>query len=187
MVQQKSFRLVKSDRSAIKKAALAQRFDKDFKRLKKTEEQLAKRCYEEAFPVAIRNAAARLPDNWLDRADGMSFNVGGENIHFNAGKKYAVPHNSYRYHATGEAVTSPALVQAVSDWKLEKAALESERETTEATLSALLEKCNTVRTLKEVWPQGERFWKDIDFEGREIGGVPAIAMENLNKSLGLAA
>jgi hypothetical protein len=187
-----SFKLLKADRTLIRNKAISNRFDKEYKKLLAEEEALLLRCYENAIPAEVRRAVTKLPDNWVQRDTDATFNVGGQHIRlqFQHGskKRITVPQGYYSFHVLGEAISDSELRTAVEDHVFKKKTAEESKERVAIQLGSLLEKCTTVAKLKEVWPEGEKFWKDIDFEGREgqRGGLPAVAMSALNRDLGLA-
>lgn len=194
-----AFRLLKSDKEVIKNKAMDFRFKKPFEDLRIREERLLYECYDHAVPAEVRRHVKKLPREWVGHNDCAKFNVGGRSIQFcnrdflvhDESKKVkaeriVVPHSYSSWEILGEAITDQRLVEKVDAYLSDKKELEELKAKTGTSLGALLDKCNTVKALKEAWPEGERFWKDIDFEGRTPTGVPAIAMETLNKELGLS-
>lgn len=213
LAQKSSFKLLNTDRQTIRMRALSYRFKKEINALIKEEIAITKLCYKMAFTDDVRSKAKSLSagsSTWLRKESDFVFNIGGRSMSMSIKPKFDVEFasfddaqidmddeekqglpvpskRSYNTGPLGEAITDTALIQRFDDFHDRRGKLTVEYKQTSETLKALLVKTNTVKSLKELWPEGEKFWKVIDFEGREIAGLPSVAIKELNEKLGLVA
>jgi hypothetical protein len=80
-----------------------------------------------------------------------------------------------------------ALINRIAEYDAMSKKLNEERGKAESTLNALLKSLRTVEALKEAWPEGHRFYKGVKAAVPTPPGLPAVAMADLNKMLGVAA
>lgn len=175
-------RLTNSDRDQVRDKAINFAFEARKKELQNEENELGLACYRSLFPIKTRKAAEAMPENWLRSDSCLRFSIRGMNVVLNLTNPVPVPH-SFNCHRLGE-VSDDTLFDRFQ--ALEGAREDFKRAKTEAfnSVGALLYRAGTLKSLKESWPEGERFYAHLT--PRESASLPAIQIEVINSMLGLA-
>jgi hypothetical protein len=181
-----SVRLTNQDRDSVVKAAIQESFTERHRALKAEEDRLARRCYDTVFPASVRKAAASMPAGWLRSDTCLRFNVGGLNIRLDiAGDGLRVPSQQWNCERLGN-VADEALIVEVQAFLQARDGLKAEREKAQQSLKALLYSVTTLKALRDLWPEGEPFFRGLASK-TGAPGLPAPQITELNAMLGLPA
>ena len=177
-------RLTKYHVDIILSRVLQSTFDKRKDDLAKIESELGMSAYNEAVNLNIRKLAKKFPTNWLHTNDRVDFNVGGQRHRL--GVKVSVPVPVPHYHSNEYlGVIAGELGEKILKLAADKDKYKIDRETTSNKLRTMLSSVSTFKKLKELWPEGLKFYKDLDEDGKIRGGLPAIRFDEINATLGL--
>lgn len=175
-----SVKITGIDRDGIVRRALEAAFDKEKAALAKRETALCRRCYNAIFPASIRKMVDAIPAEWIDTSQRASFNVGGLHIELSSEDVLRVPaSNGYRLGT----IKDRSLIDAVNDLLEVKREYGERRKQARVATEAIINSCSTTKQLREVWPQGEQFYKHIEPPARPQ--LPAAQIQQLNEMLGL--
>ena len=185
-----SVRLTNDLRDIICRKAVSHAFDPKKEALTQVEHGLAKEAYEAVFSDADRKAVAKVGKDWVRFDSCLKFNVGGLTITLNAaGEGFPVPYriNGYRGYSCNilGTVEFGELADRIQKHANDLEAYEAERTKAAKQLSAMLSKINTIKKLREVWPEGAQFYSKYEVES--VAALPAIRVDEINSMLGLAA
>lgn len=176
-----SVKLTGADRAGIVRRALEHAFAKDDAAMAKRESALARRCYNSLYPAAVRKAVEAVPNGWISEASKLGFNVGGLHIDLKCESALRVPAGG-SWSRLG-TIKDQTLIDAVNELLSDKRALGERRKQAEAATKAIVDSCGTTKQLRDVWPQGEAFYRHI--EPPTKASVPAAQIKQLNEMLGL--
>ncbi|SFJ68625.1 Nmad5 family putative nucleotide modification protein [Methylobacterium brachiatum] len=181
-----SVRLTNQDRDNVVKAAIQASFTDRHRALKVEEDRLARRCYDAVFSEKVRKAVAVIPAGWLRADTCLRFNVGGMNIRLDvAGEGLRVPSQQWNCERLGN-VADESLIAEVQAFLQARDGLKAEREKAQQSLKALLYSVTTLRALRDLWPEGEPFFRGLASK-TGAPGLPAPQIAELNAMLGLPA
>jgi hypothetical protein len=151
--------------------------------LRKRESEIALRAYKSLYDPAVLRQAAKLPKGWL-RTDGcLRFNAGGFRIVLNTKDPVLVPSGNSGYCNDLGSLTGD-ISKEVQDFATEKEQAKKDEQVAAEKLKALLYSITSLKRLKELWPEGKKFYAYLD-EAAVIGGLPAIRFDDVNVLLGL--
>lgn len=162
----------------------------------KREAELAVRCYDAAFTLAIRKAIKTVVAidhphmRWFKREHRLTFNVAGQTVQLSAAEAHPVPQGYYVSLTMGSPITieqNKALVNDVRAWQADSEKLKSEISIAEKTLATLLKTVGSTETLFKAWPEGKKFYSTPPLTPASKISVPAVQMQALNTMLGLTA
>jgi hypothetical protein len=188
-----------ASRQFILNTALESAFGKRKLALDVEYDRIAKAIYDALFTKTQQEHINALPKCFYTTGTSHRFNMGGERHDwaFNGDGSTGGPvTNTLRLPAdtwTGIGTLTMdkhrALIARGSghDYQHDKKTLAAERDKAEKTLMALLKGVRTLEQLKDVWPEGHKFYKGAKAAVPTPPGLPAIAMADLNKMLGIAA
>lgn len=180
-----SVRLTNMDRDRVIDAAISASFAKRTEEQNAASDRLGRACYEAVFKAAERKAAAAMPEGWLRLDACLRFNVGGLNVVLHLlGDGVPVPGGrGHSCHRLG-AISDTDLVTAVQDHLSEVETLESDERKARKSLRALLYSVNTLKALRELWPEGAPFFSHLEMRTGATN-LPAPQITELNAMLGL--
>lgn len=181
-----SVRLTNQDRDNVVKAAVEASFADRQQALKVEEDRLARRCYATVFSASVRKAAASIPSGWLPEDRVLRFNVGGLNIRLDViGDALRVPAQHAHRERLGN-VADEGLIAEVQAFLQARDGLKAKREKAQQSLKALLYSVTTLKALRDLWPEGEPFFRGLASK-TGAPGLPAPQITELNAMLGLPA
>lgn len=146
------------------------------------EDKLAIECYNKVFPKKLRDTLKTVPEGWLRMDRDLRFNVGGWDLRLNTTEEYPIPMNKY-YSILG-VITDEELVTKVQACVQEKKTLDEEDNALTRKMQGFLSGFTSFKQLRESWPEGADFYKDLDVE-RVAQNMPAVIVQDINKVLGL--
>lgn len=196
-------RLTNEMRLEIAKKAMADTRAKTAAELRERQDRLARAGHAKLFDAKLVKEVMKLPKEWR-RMDGcLKFNADGWQVQFNlldprdhtklnyeerANKDWQLPvplgHSSSQYSCnplgsiTGELATE--MQKCATDIKTFK---ENGDEGTKM-VKQMLGMVNTIKRLKEVWPEGIEFYQEYDVPETQL---PAVRMDEINALLGITA
>jgi hypothetical protein len=176
-----SVKLTGMDRDGIVRRALEHAFAKEDAALAKRDSALARRCYNAIFPLSIRKMVEALPPGWTEETTKPNFNVGGLHIAFKSEEALRIPSRG-GYQRLGD-IKDRALIDAVNELLAARKDRDERRKQVEAATKAIVNSCGTTKQLREIWPQGEQFYRHIEPAARV--NLPAAQIQQLNEMLGL--
>jgi hypothetical protein len=150
-------RLTKYQIDIIIARVMKETFDKRNEDLLKEESKIGMLAYNEAVIISIRNLTKKFPKNWLRTNDRVDFNVGGQRHRLRVKASVAVLHfdeNGYLGVIAGD------LGNQITKLAEDKYAYQTERAATDFKLRTMLSSVSTFKKLKELWPEGLKFYKD---------------------------
>lgn len=175
-------RLTKEIRDCIANDCVRTQFKKTKDELTKQESLLAIECYNYVFDEKIRKQAAKMPTKWM-RMDGcLMFNAGGYSVTLRVDKELPVPHAT-RCNRLGNI--DGELADKVQDFSNKKQEANDKHKDAYRKLKAMLDSINSIKQLEKTWPEGKPFYKKY-MEVKEGSSLPAVQIEDLNKTLGLS-
>lgn len=180
-----STRLTNWDRDGIVTAAVHHAFEPRRAALAVAEDKLAKEAYAFLVPEAVRKQAAKLPAGWISYSATIRLNVGGLDMSLDLKKEVPLPVRLRTYGERLGAIPIGDLADRIQAHALAKEALKEERKEAQAKVKALVYSVTTVTKLREIWPEGEKFYGGI--EKAEPKSFPAIRIAEVNAALGIAA
>lgn len=180
-----TMRLTSADRVSIVSRAVSEAFRARREKALKHEAALADRAYKRLFPPALRAQAAEMPEGWIVERDNLKFVVSGLTFSVACAQTLRLPLKNYYGGQASGSVVDDALRDALTAHFDAKAAIEAEASKVKQNLEALLSRAMTFRQLREMWPEGKRFYDHL--KPRVAAAVPAIQIKDLNAALGLRA
>lgn len=169
-------RLNQTNRNEIVQRALEKGFDERQKVLKGVEHGLADKIYRERYSETVIAEVNKIEREWFNLTSYMSVNLNGWTLHF-------AFEGDERPYCTGKPrVISEELAKEVNRYLLEHEIYEKERDATGKALRAILNKCQSVKQLQKLWPEGAEFYADL--APTEVN-LPAVDMSMINTRLGL--
>ncbi len=170
-------------RDTIINAAINAAYDKKFKDIAEEEHEVGMALYVASFKKKTLEDVAAVPKDWFRQDSCLRFNCGGHDVWFIVKKAVPVPYSRdcNRLENFDHNDPSTKLGQGFSE---KKRALENERNDAKNQLKAIIYSCRTIKKLKDVWPQGLKFYSSYSVEPMK-SGLPAIQVESVNKLLGL--
>ena len=178
------FRLTNADRDGVVKRAMDHTFGTRAQMLSAEEHRIGMAAYEIAVPKVERQAVANLSERWL-RTDGcLWFRFDFRQVVLNVSPQVVVPSRHHYCEDLG-LVSDAELIGAYEKLEADRQVLKADRERAEVSLKALVCRFQSLRQLREAWPEGEAFYAHL--KPREDAMVPAVQIEDLNKMLGLVA
>lgn len=175
-------RLTKFQIDVILRRVMEETFDKRNLALIKTESELGMLAYNEAVIASIRNTAKKLPNGWLPATSHLDFNIGGQRHRLRVTKNVLTPYHSENNYL---GVIGGELGERIIKLAADKKDYLTERDATYNKLRIMLSSVGTFAKLKTLWPEGLKFYKDLDEDGKIRGGLPAIRFDEINATLGL--
>jgi hypothetical protein len=172
-------------RAQIRNIALTHGFEKRLKALEESELQLTNNIWE-ALWGKHREAIEALPKGWyleMDDTRTIPFTIGGEHTYLKVNTKLRWP--SITYNAF--RINDRQVVRMWHDHAEEKKKYDEEYRVAHATLDAMLKGYRTIESLRDGWPEGKAFYKNIERLIPTPPGLPAVQIVKLNEMLGIAA
>lgn len=174
-------RITNEVRNTIGFRALTTAFKERKENIAKSEDQLAIECYDSVFPKKLQTLLAELPKEWVRRDKCLRFNANGWNVLLNSQTSLPVP---YGHGCSILGSLGEDLAKRVQQFSQQRETIRTEYTTASNKLSGFLARFNTFNQLKEAWPEGEEFYKDLG-TGRSSPSVPAVVTSEINTMLGL--
>lgn len=164
-------------------AAISAAYDKKFKAIQEEEHEVGMLLYKASFKEKVLEAVDAIPKEWLRQDSCLRFNCGGHDLRFVVKKAVPVPYSRDCNRLENFDHKSPSTILA-QEFCERKRALEEERNDAKRQLKSIVYSCRTIKKLKEIWPQGDKFYSAYMVEQGKPG-LPAVQVENINKLLGL--
>lgn len=184
-------RLTNEIREHISRQAVAAAFNQRFDAMAAAEDALAREAYADVFSEAERAMASQMPGYWLRRDPCLNFNAGGYRIKLcTTADHLPVPYqgkgDDHGYHCRSSqgTIKDQDLSDRIRAHATAKEALSDEKKRVARSLSQMLQSVNSIKRLKEVWPEGQPFYARY-LESKAFA-PPAIRMDEINAALGLA-
>lgn len=175
-------RLTNDIKLQIRGKAVSETFDKEQEELKIEEHKLAEECYYSVFDKELIKKISKIPEEWLRQCDCLMFTATtGYRFRLNAAKKFITPANN---GCSTLGVLSAELTEKVIALDNKKNEYSKRRWDITDKITVLLSGIKTVKQLKQLWPEGEVFYKDFIVENKNT--LPAIQTSEINKILGIA-
>lgn len=172
-------------REGIRDRAIKSAFDPRFAALTKAEDALAREAYNSLFAETERAVIAKVPARWIKRDACLRFNVGGFDITLRVeGDGLPVPHGDGYCNRLGTIPHGP-LCDSIRAHANALKELNSEREKARYAVTALLNSASTINRLREIWPEGEKFFPPAESTAR--ASLPTLRVAAVNTMLGLKA
>lgn len=175
-------RLTNAIRDTIRSRAIAAGFKARREAHAVAENSLGVEAYESIFSVAERTAALAMPKGWLRYDSCLRFNAGGWSVTLIVKQGVPVPSERFNCNQLGALIGDLAervQAHAQEDRKLNEDGHRAERE-----MDGFLAQFNSIKQLREAWPEGAEFYADFETE-RKASGVPAVRVAEINKLLGI--
>lgn len=186
-------------RQYILNEALSHAFDKRLKARETEYDRIALAIYNALFTKKQQETINQLPKCFYHTGACMRFNMAGQDREWkcnNDGKKYTggpltaelrLPaSNGWERIGVLTQDKHADLIERISSYDAMSKQYKDDRAKAEETLKQLLKGTKTLEQLKEVWPEGHAFYKGTKAAVPTPPGLPAIAMRDLNKMLGIA-
>src|SRR5579859_3840555 len=154
-----SERLNHYKRDAIVSLALASKFDTPRDLLVDEEHNLALDCYHAAFSNEELKTVASLKPYWFYQTTAFGVNFGYKQIRLNFKKQLPIPYGSYGNYTV---ITNRSLIERFETLENNKKEYRDKRNLTEQHLRALLNSVTTLKSLSEAWPEGKKFYAEMD-------------------------
>ncbi len=184
-------RLTKYEREAIAAKAVAHAFDPKKVAIETTEDALGREAYAVVIPASESAAAAKMPTNWFRLDKCLRFNVGGQSISLSlSGEGLPVPYQAKgeeygSYHCGRLGTILPGdLCDRIQAHAQAKEDYRNQRGAAYRSVFALVASVTTIKRLREIWPEGEAFFKGYDESAPS--NLPAVRTDEVNAMLGLA-
>lgn len=178
-------RLNSNARDRIISQAMAGTFEKQKHALEVRETALCEKLYNTIVPPKLRKQIADLPPGWISLSGKVRFNVGGQTVDLCHKAGLPTKHGYHCYTGPVGVVTDVALIDLVRKLQGDMEDYKSSRARAEATLKALLAGIASTETLRKAWPEGKKFYADIETSVPTPPGLPAVRVQELNAMLGL--
>ncbi len=145
-------RLTNDIRDAVQLALMKGKFDKDWDKLTKRKENLARKLYNHALSPKQRKILAEAPDEWFPTTSHIKAELGGcfDGHHLDENRR--VPYGM-QYACAVKLDKDHVLTQEHCDIKSAEIGLRDRQRALEAKLRGVLWACTTDKKLKEVWPE----------------------------------
>lgn len=185
-------RLTNGIRDGITARAVAHAFDPKAEALAVQGDGLAREAYAYVFPASETALVAKVPENWFRLDQCLRFNVGGYTIRLTlAGDGLPVPyrakgsdHGGYGCNNLG-VIPAGDLCDRIRAHAQATEDLKKDRQSARRSVQTLLSGVTTIKRLREVWPEGEAFFKPYE-EVLGAPGLPAVRVDEVNAALGLS-
>lgn len=177
-------RLTNLTRDSIANAAAAFGFDQKQEEIDKYEDTLAREAHAYVFDKNEIAAVNQLPECWVARLNKLKLNVAGERIDLRvSGHGLPVPHKfAYGYGVAG-VIPPGDLCDRIQAHARNKEEVKRQRKSAQQKVRLMLDGVSSIKKLREVWPEGERFYSIYD--AAPAPSAPAIRVEEINNVLGL--
>lgn len=175
-------RLSKELRRTIAQRATAQANEKERKELEERSHEIGMRGYETIFDQEVRAMAAWMPAGWVSKDLCLRFNANGWDVKFTVKEAVPVPSSSgFGCHMLGSVAgdLGTEMQKLATDIKTFK----EEGDSAYRKVLAMLNQFVTFKQLRENWPEGHQFYKDLDAD--DVAKVPAVRIAEINALLGL--
>jgi hypothetical protein len=176
-------KLTKEIRERIVGMATGEYFTPKKKAIDAQEHDLGMELYHHVFNADELAKVSALPRFWLRHDGCLRFNCGGYDIRFTVKTAVPVP---YSTHCASLGSVTGALSDKAQAFAQSKQDLGRDYDRAKIALMKMLESVSTVKRLKQIWPEGEKFYAQY-LDTPERPGVPAIQVTEINKMLGLGA
>lgn len=184
-------------RQYILNEALSHAFDKRKHAMEVEYERIATAIYDAFFTRKQQATINDLPKCFYREGGTVRFNMAGQNREWTFSNKdqikgapvtafFKLPSETWHPVGALSQAKHAALIERIVSYDLDKAVYKEDRNKAEKTLIQLLKGTKTLEQLKEVWPEGVKFYKGTKAAVPTPPGLPAIAMADLNKMLGVA-
>lgn len=192
-------RLNASMKNEVLEKAMTHGFDKRKAALLKEELQLSKLFYLKAFgAAAIKHAQAIEHTPFVnvnrdhygkklakDATVSSRWNVGGQTVDVAINPEH--PRDAFSgYWKQPYTIKDETLVERCRTWQADKEKYKADYAKTAATLTGMLGRITTYPSLEKNWPAGVKFYQHLPKAYPFRHQVPAILIDELNASLGLA-
>ena len=172
-------KLTKEMKHKIREKAIQMTFAERSEALAKESNRLAELVYTALYPPEIVAAMNRLPEEFFSQTRSFAVKISKQYVHVNLTSSRRIgAHHQYRSYIeyapeNGEILTSAQrLVQ-------ERTRLEADTEILRAELRTLITPITTMKRLRELWPEGEEFYKSFDAAPPK-DNLPAVDVPTLN-------
>jgi hypothetical protein len=192
-------RLNNTVRSQIVHEAMKNTFDPKLRAMEKREDVLARAAYNTCVPPAVRALMDQIealePKRvWFSRRYDFRYNVGGQGhvLRTLPAKEFKGLWAPFQYHHYSDTLgvltldKNKKLVEDILSMINDSENLKTEYKTAIETLELLCKGVGSTDTLFKVWPEGKAFYSTpplVPFSTKVT--VPAVAVDSLNKMLGL--
>lgn len=184
-------------RQYILNEALSHAFDKRKHTIEIEYERIATALYDAFFTRKQQAIIADLPKAFYREGGTVRFNMAGQSREWSFTNKdqikgapvtafFKLPSEVYRHIGTLTQDKHAALIERIVSYDRDNAAHKEARHKAETTLMQLLKGTKTLEQLADVWPEGVKFYKGTKAAVPTPPGLPAVAMADLNKMLGVA-
>lgn len=165
--------------------------------LKKRESALGIQCYNHLFTKRQRDIMNELPRGWLPEDTCLQFNVGGMAVSLTTDKPVRVPFRqdvsvdetvgTYRSGCKRLGnIADEELKQKFLGLHSDQEALKVKVRKMRTDTKAMLDSVQTYAQLEKNWPEGKKFYGKYKPKHGD-SQLPAIRVQELNKTLGLGA
>jgi hypothetical protein len=180
-----NMRLTIADRAGIVSRAVAEAFHARREKALKQEAALTERAYKRLFPASVRSQVAEMPEGWVVEQKALKFVVSGLTFRVHGAQAFRLPLKNYYNNETAGSVVDDALRDALTTHFDAKKVIEDEASKVKQNLEAILSRAMTFRQLRDMWPEGKRFYDHL--KPRAAAPVPAVQIQDINAALGLKA
>lgn len=175
-------RLSQHSRESIVKEAIAKAFDAKKARNTKEFEEVGRDAYNLTFPGASLTVVKTLPKLWLKKSSDLNFKFNETWAQIHLTEAVIVPPGKDGY-CLG-IITDKSLVRRFENAQEASRKNKEESNKVKRELTALLNSVNTLKQLKEVWPEGKEFYGFLE-GNKGSRNLPAIQFSTVNAALGI--
>ena len=175
-----SRRMSKSLAERIARAATEKHYSLMKKRQKEEAEAVALEVYEHVLGDALK-ILPKIPKGFLKMSERFEGRNGGQYMSFYLSKAHPLP------YTMDDMVTKNIGSELATRYFKQHLAHEQEKkdyESLKTKVQVLCESTRDIKSLRKVWPEGNEFYKDLDFE-KQLGTAVYFPTAELNAALGL--
>ena len=154
----------------------------DDEKIAKRESALALKCYNKVFDESTRRIVSNIDQKWFRKCSCLRFNIGGQTHFLNHAKELPTP---YASGCSLLGVIDGELGEEVIAFANEKEDAVKKIKEVRAKLQGQLGNISTFKKLRELWPEGQKFYNDLDEDATIKSGLPAIRFDDVNTMLGV--
>lgn len=178
-----SIRITMDQKRAIARQAAEDTYNKRITKAENRRPALCKQIYNALLTPGQRRTLKSLPPSFFNYTTGLEFNYQGKKIFAQMKEKKPVPMDldPDRYRGHRNIVKSIPAVDALIELDLSIQSMEEKRTKLRRSIVAQLENVRTTKKLVEVWPEGQKYYKNL------LAGLPctdlAIRFEDINAEI----
>lgn len=181
-----STRLTMEMRDAIQQKLITRAFDAREKAQAAEKAALADAVYNDIYPAKVQAIMEGLPKDFFPYDNDLKVSFHGEVVNLRWGREARRVAHGHQYSVATIYPKDHKLTKRYDAWKKAERELTAEKDKAKSRARALLKSVTTIKRLIAVWPEVKPFVEVYENQpGR--GGLPAIPMGELNKSLNLEA